>query len=148
MLKKQHGPENGGSGSSTQADCYNTSTGVNVKLSGSFRLSSALIMSSTKGFLGDVCTVGSSVTAAQHYRLSASSSGTAGSDTAVPGALGVCRATHPWPCRATAETARGKQLSCVSTSSFSLLPSTVHGDKCRAAILGDFPLQIRPEAPV
>lgn len=50
-------------------------------------LSTALIMSSTKGFLGDVYTVGSSVMAAQCYRLSAISSGTAGSEAAVSGAV-------------------------------------------------------------
>lgn len=84
MLKKQHSPENGGNG---YTDCYNTSTGVNSKLSSCFMLSTALIMSSTKGFLGDACTVGSSVTAAQRYRLSAIGSGTAGTEAAVSGAV-------------------------------------------------------------
>lgn len=79
----------------TQTDCYNTSTGVNLKFSSCFMLSTALIMSSTKGFLGDVYTVGSSVMAAQCYRLSAISSGTAGSEAAVSGAVWACRASHP-----------------------------------------------------
>lgn len=56
-----------------------------------------------KGFLGDVYHVGSSVRAAQHYRLSAISCGTAGSEAAVPGAMRAWQGNSPRPCSAMAE---------------------------------------------
>lgn len=58
-------------------------------------LSPALIISSTKGFLGDVYSVGSDVMAAHCYRFNTISSGAASDETAASEAVRAHRATHP-----------------------------------------------------
>lgn len=92
----------GANGLSTRINYCNISPGVNLKRSSYFMLSPALFISSTKGFLGDVYTVVSSVTAAHRSRFNTIGFGAASDETAVSGAVRACRATCPccvvpWP---------------------------------------------------
>lgn len=108
-------------------------------------LSPALIISRTKGFVGGVYTIGSSVTVAHRYRFNRIRSGTASDETTASGALPACRTTRP--CRVVPRPRQPKKAAQMHLHvQQSRFPRAVHVDKCRTAILDDFFLQIRPQS--